>query len=97
VGDGGNNQAGGPGRQGRVHAHAPWQRMLKEFTRSEKTESDRPLTAAFKERTEGEEASTDGRGEAETEAPSSHIAMLGTAGRRWWAFHIWHSSLRSPP
>jgi hypothetical protein len=71
--------------------------MLQELPGPEEAQPDGTFTAAFKERTEGEEASTDGRGEAEAEAPSSHIAMLGTAGRRWWAFHIWHSSLRSSP
>ena len=80
MGDGGNNQAGGTGRQGWVHAHAPRQRMLEEFTGSEQAESDRSLAAPLKERTERQEAAANSRSEAEAEAPSSHIAMLGAAG-----------------
>jgi hypothetical protein len=71
--------------------------MLEELTGPEKTESDRPLTAPLKERTKGEEAAPNSRSEAEGEASSPHIAVLGAARGRWWAFHIWHSSLRSPP
>jgi hypothetical protein len=71
--------------------------MFQEFPSAEEAQPDGTLTAALKERTEGEEAAADGRSEAEAEASSSHIAMLRAAGRRWWAFHIWHFSLRSPP
>ena len=80
-----------------MNAHPPRERVLQELPGAKEAQADGTLTAALKERSEGEKATTDGRSKAEGGASSSHIAMLGAAGRRWWAFHIWHSSLRSPP
>jgi hypothetical protein len=97
MGDGRNGDAGGAVRKGGVHADAPWEWALEELASAEEAQLDGTLTTALKERSEGEEASADGRSEAEGGASSSHIAMLGSAGRRFLALHIWHSSLRSPP
>jgi hypothetical protein len=80
-----------------MNANSSWKRALQELSSAEDAQTDGALTTALKEGSEGEKATADGRGEAEGGASSSHIAMLGAAGGRWWAFHIWHSSLRSPP
>jgi hypothetical protein len=80
-----------------MNADPSRERALQELAGAEEAQADGMLTTALKERSEGEEATADGRGEAEGGASSSHVAMLGAAGGRWWAFHIWHSSLRSPP
>jgi hypothetical protein len=80
-----------------MHADPSWERALQELASAEEAEPNGTLTTALKERSKGKEAAADGRSEAEGGASSSHIAMLGPAGRRFLAFHIWHSSLRSPP
>jgi hypothetical protein len=97
MGDCRNGDAGGAARKGGVHADASWEWSLKELASAEEAEPNCMLATALKERSEGEEASADSRSEAEGGASSSHIAMLGSAGRRFLALHIWHSSLRSPP
>jgi hypothetical protein len=97
MGDCRDGDAGGAARKGGVHADAAWQRALEELAGTEEAQADGALAAALKERSEGEEASADGRSEAEGGTSSSHIAMLGSAGRRFLALHIWHFSLRSPP
>jgi hypothetical protein len=97
MGDCRNGDAGGAVRKGGVHAHAPWEGPLEELASAEEAQADSTLAAALKERSEGKEASADGRSEAEGGASNSHIAMLGSAGRRFLALHIWHFSLRSPP
>jgi hypothetical protein len=97
MGDCRNGDAGGAVRKGGVHADAPWEWTLKELACAEEAQLDGTLTTTLKERPEGEEASANGRSEAEGGASSSHIAMLGSASRRFLALHIWHSSLRSPP
>jgi hypothetical protein len=80
-----------------MHADPSWERALQELASAEEAELNGTLTTALKERSKGKEAAADSRSEAEGGASSSHIAMLGSAGRRFLAFHIWHSSLRSPP
>jgi hypothetical protein len=97
VGDCGYGDARGAGRKGGVNVDSSWERALQELSGAEEAQPDGTLAAALKERSEGEEATADGRDEAEGGASSSHIAMLGSAGRRFLALHIWHSSLRSPP
>jgi hypothetical protein len=97
MGDSRYGDAGGAVRKGGVHADAPWEWTLKELACAEEAQANGALTTTFQEGSEGEEAAANSRGEAEGEASSSHIAMLGSTGRRFLAFHIWHSSLRSPP
>jgi hypothetical protein len=97
MGDGRNGDASRASRKGGMNANAPWQWALEELTRAEEAQLNSAFATAFKERSEGDETASDGRGEAEGEASSSHIAMLGSAGGRFLALLIWHSSLRSPP
>jgi hypothetical protein len=97
MGDCRYGNTGCTGRQGGVDANASWEWALEELTGAEEAEPNRLLAAALKKRSEGQEASSDGRGKAEGWASSSHIAMLGSTGRRFLALHIWHSSLRSSP
>jgi hypothetical protein len=86
-----------PGGKGGVNTNSTREGVLQELTSAEEAQANRTLAATFQEGSEGEEFSANSRGEAEGEASSSHIAMLGSTGRRFLAFHIWHSSLRSPP
>ena len=85
------------GGQGGVNANPTRERVLQELASAEEAQANGTLAAALQEGAEGEEAAANSRSEAEGEASSSHIAMLGSPGRRFLAFHIWHSSLRSPP
>jgi hypothetical protein len=97
VDDCGYGDSGCAGGKGGVNANPARERVLQELAGAEEAQANGTLTTAFKERSEGEEATANSRSEAEGEASSSHIAMLGSSGRRFLAFHIWHSSLRSPP
>jgi hypothetical protein len=97
MGDCCDGDARGAGCKGGVDADASWEWALEELAGAEEAQPDGTLTTALKEQSEGEEATADGRSEAEGGASSSHIAMLGPAGRRFLALPIWHFSLRSPP
>jgi len=97
MGDSRHRDSGRAGGKGGVNTNSTREGVLQELTSAEEAQSNGTLTATFQEGSEGEEAAANSRGEAEGEASSSHIAMLGSTGRRFLAFHIWHSSLRSPP
>jgi hypothetical protein len=95
--DGCHGDSGRAGGKGGVNTNPAREGVLQELASSEKAQRYCALTTALKERSEGEEAAANSRSEAEGGASSSHIAMLGSTGRRFLALHIWHSSLRSPP
>jgi hypothetical protein len=97
MGDSRHRDSGRAGGKGGVNTNPAREWVLKELTSAEEAQANRTLTATFQEGSEGKEAAANSRGEAEGGASSSHIAMLGSTGRRFLAFHIWHSSLRSPP
>ena len=83
--------------KGGMDANPPWEGPLQELPCAEEAQSDGTLAASLQEGAGGKEAAANSRGNAESEASSPHIAMLGAAGGCWLAIHIWHSSLRSPP
>jgi hypothetical protein len=95
--DRGYRNSGGAGGKGGVNANPTRERMLQKLAGAKEAQANRTLAAALQEGSEGEKATANSRSEAEGEASSSHIAILGSSGRRFLAFHIWHSSLRSPP
>ena len=97
MGDSRHRDSGRAGGKGGVNTNPAREWVLKELTSAEEAQSNGTFAATFQEGSEGKEAAANSRGEAEGEASSSHIAMLGSTGRRFLAFHIWHSSLRSPP
>jgi hypothetical protein len=95
--DCGYGNSGCAGGKGGVNANSARERVLQKLAGPEEAQANGTLAAALQEGSQGEEAAANSRSEAEGEASSSHIAMLGSSGRRFLAFHIWHSSLRSPP
>jgi len=97
MGDSRYRDSGRAGGKSGMNTNSTREWVLEELTSAEEAQANGTLTATFQEGSEGEEAAANSRGEAERGASSSHIAMHGSTGRRFLAFHIWHSSLRSPP